>query len=234
MNFIKENLVTILLVFLILILVFGLGVAIYKIITEDNKDDIEIAEVSERPEISEFMQLIDDENSILNEEENTNEIISSTTVDEKNIQTKDKDITLSKIANIFNNCYTSQIIRLQGYPINAMATDNTITVASSADGVNFFVTEFILDNNILYTEVMYNDADSRITAIKVILAVALIDSVGQIKGYPEKMLSKALGEEVAMNYTIEKEGVEIKQLNDSGMVLKVDLNSDFSFLNKNQ
>lgn len=68
------------------------------------------------PEISEFMQLIDDENSILNEDENTNEIISSTTVDEKNIQTKDKDITLSKITNIFNNCYTSQIIRLQGYP----------------------------------------------------------------------------------------------------------------------
>ena len=79
---------------------------------------------------------------------------------------------------------------------------------------------------------MYNHADSRITTIEMLLAIILIDSVGQNKGFPEQTLSTALAQQAAMNYTIENEGVEIKKLdNEQGVAIRVDLNSDFSFLN---
>ena len=222
MNFIKENFVTILLVSLILIILLGFGFFIYKITIEDDNNNIEITEMPE------FIPIIDN-NSVIDEEDNTKEIISSTTFDETDTQINDS--TLSSIANTFNSCNASQKMRLQGYTMNAMATENKITVFSSGDGLNFNI-EFILDNNILYTEIMYNETDPRITAIKVTLAVILVDCVGQVKGYPDGTLSTALGDEVAMNYTIENEGVEIKQLaNGNDMVVKVDLNNNFSFLN---
>lgn len=221
MNFIKDNFVTILLVSLILIILLGFVFFIYKITIEDDNNNIEITEMPE------FIPIIDN-NSMIDEEDNTKEIISSTTFDETDTQINDS--TLSNIANTFNSCNASQKMRLQGYTMNAMATENKITVFSSGEGLNFNI-EFILDNNILYTEIMYNETDPRITAIKVTLAVILVDCVGQVKGYPDGTLSTALGDEVAMNYTIENEGVEIKQLaNGNDMVVKVDLNNDFSFL----
>lgn len=221
MNFIKDNFVTILLVSLILIILLGFGFFIYKITIEDDNNNIEITEMPE------FIPIIDN-NSMIDEEDNTKEIISSTTFDETDTQINDS--TLSNIANTFNSCNASQKMRLQGYTMNAMATENKITVFSSGEGLNFNI-EFILDNNILYTEIMYNETDPRITAIKVTLAVILVDCVGQVKGYPDGTLSTALGDEVAMNYTIENEGVEIKQLaNGNDMVVKVDLNNNFSFL----
>ena len=198
-----------------------IAVIIYKITIEDDNNNIEIAEIPE------FIPIIDN-NSMIDEEDNTKEIISSTTFDETDTQINDS--TLSNIANTFNSCNASQKMRLQGYTMNAMATENKITVFSSGEGLNFNI-EFILDNNILYTEIMYNETDPRITAIKVTLAVILVDCVGQVKGYPDGTLSTALGDEVAMNYTIENEGVEIKQLaNGNDMVVKVDLNNNFSFL----
>lgn len=222
MNFIKENFVTILLVSLILIILLGFGFFIYKITIDDDSNNIEIAEMPE------FIPNIDN-NSVIDEEDNTKEIISSTTFDEADTQINDS--TLSSIANTFNSCNASQKMRLQGYTMNAIATEDKITVFSSGDGLNFNI-EFILDNNILYTEVMYNETDPRITAIKVTLAIILVDCVGQVKGYPAGTLSTVLGDEVAMNYTIENEGVEIRQLaNGKDMVVKVDLNSEFSFLN---
>lgn len=222
MNFIKENFVTILLVSLILIILLGFGFFIYKITIDDDNNNIEIAEMPE------FIPNIDN-NTVIDEEDNTKEIISSTTFDEADTQINDS--TLSSIANTFNSCNASQKMRLQDYTMNAMATENKITVFSSGDGLNFNI-EFILDNNILYTEIMYNETDPRITAIKVTLAVILVDCVGQVKGYPDGTLSTALGDEVAMNYTIENEGVEIRQLaNGKDMVVKVDLNNNFSFLN---
>ena len=222
MNFIKENFVTVLLVSLILIILLGFGFFIYKIAIEDDNNNIEIAEMPE------FIPIIDN-NSVIDEVDSTKEIISSTTFDETDAQINDS--ILSNIANTFNSCSASQKMRLQGYTMNAMATENKITAFSSGDGLNFNI-EFILDNNILYTEIVYNETDPRITAIKVTLAVILVDCVGQVKGYPDGILSAALGDEVAMNYTIENEGVEIKQLaNGKDMVVKVDLNSNFSFLN---
>ena len=260
MNFIKENFVTILLVSLILIILLGLVFFIYKITIEDDNNNIEIAEIPEFIPIIDNNSMIDEEDNIcplynaskyiidLNKSflmqknvllnkiryvltesrDNTKEIISSTTFDETDTQINDS--TLSNIANTFNSCNASQKMRLQGYTMNAMATENKITVFSSGEGLNFNI-EFILDNNILYTEIMYNETDPRITAIKVTLAVILVDCVGQVKGYPDGTLSTALGDEVAMNYTIENEGVEIKQLaNGNDMVVKVDLNNNFSFL----
>lgn len=221
MNFIKENLVTILLVSLILIILLGFGLFIYRITNEYDGNNTDIAEIPQS------MPIIDN-NSVMEEQESSKEEIESITVEKKDTQIKES--TLSKIANIFNGCNASQKMRLQGYTMNAMATENKITVFSSGDGLNFNI-EFILDNNILYTEIMYNETEPKITAIKVTLAVILVDCVGQVKGYPDGTLSTALGDEVALNYTIEHEGVEMKQLpNGKDMAVKVDLNSNFSFL----
>ena len=121
-------------------------------------------------------------------------------------------------------------MREQGYTFNAIASGDKITVFSSGNGLSFNI-EFILNNNILYTEVLYNQADSRITAINLTLAIALVDCIGQVKGYPEGALTEALSNETAMNYTIENEGIEIKQLDNSqNIYVKVDLNSSFSFV----
>lgn len=219
----EENFVTIVLVSLILIILFGIGFFAYKITSDSDNNKVN---VTGRAESMPFIN--DDNNSVMEEQENTKQIIETITVDEKDTQINDS--TLSKIANIFNSCNASQKMRLQGYTINAIATDNKITVVSSGDGL-FLNIEFILDNNILYTEVMYNEIDPKITAVKVTLAVIVVDCVGQVKGYPDGTFSTALGDEVAMNYTIENEGIEIKQLsNGKGMVVKVDLNSKFSFL----
>lgn len=220
MNFIKENLVTILLVSLIIIIIllFGLYIYIYIITSKYNNYIVETPQ----------NMLIIDNNSVLEKEENTEETMESITVVEKDTQLEES--TLSKIANIFNICNASQNIRLHGYTMNAMSTENRIEVSSSGNG-HYFNIEFILYNNILYTEIMYNEDDPRITAIKVILAIILVDCVGQVKGYPDGTLFTALGDEVAMNYTIEKEGVEIKQLvNGDGIVVKVDIDSNFTFL----
>lgn len=218
MNFIKENLVTILLVFLIIIIILLFGLYIYIITSKYNNY------IAEKPQ----NMLIIDNNSVLEKEESTEETMESITVVEKDTQLEES--TLSKIANIFNICNASQNIRLHGYTMNAMSTENRIEVSSSGNGLYFNI-EFILYNNILYTEIMYNEDDPRITAIKLILAIILVDCVGQVKGYPDGTLFTALRDEVAMNYTIEKEGVEIKQLvNGDGIVVKVDIDSNFSFL----
>lgn len=220
MNFIKENFSTIILISLIIIilLLLGIGFFIYKVASDNN--NVDIAETPEN-----ILNINTSYDSVMEKQERTPKIVNSVT--DETVATQS---TLSQIANIFNTCNASQRMRSQGYTMDAVATQNKITVFSSGDGLSFNV-DFILDNNILYTKIIYNQADPRVNAVEVMLAVILVDCVGQVNGYPDGVLSNALGNDDAMNYTIENEGVEIRQLdNGKDMIVKVDLNSNFSFL----
>lgn len=217
MSFFKENFITILLISLIVIILFGIVFFMYKISKDYNKEKIDIAEmpIYEQPTIGDGKDIIEKENKAGNS---------------TNTKTSNKQTTLNKIANIFNNCNASREMIEEGYTMNATATENKIIIYSSGKGVSFNV-EFILENNILYTEITYNQVDNKIAASRLTLAVILIDCVGQLKGHEDRALSKALSAGDAKYYTIDNEGVELKQLADKQCVLlEADLNSDFSFL----
>lgn len=215
MKIIKENYITIILISVIITILLGLGVFIYKITNKYKNIDNNIT-ITEFQAISNTNNDISQKNIIVQERENDETFTNS---------------TLIQIASIFNNCNITQKMILQGYTMEATATPNEINVFSSGDGLAFNV-KFILNDNVLSVKILYNDSDSRLTAIKSLLAVTLIDCVGQAKGFSDGALSTALGRDEAMNYTLENEGVEIKLLeNSKGMEFRVDLNSNFLFLN---
>ena len=219
MEAIKENLITIVLIFIIIIVSIAFGIFMYNIaIRNFNTNDFKVQEISD---LNEGIN----ENVIVEPE--IEEINNSTNPEEG----QSNEIVLTEIANIFNNCKSTQEMIERGYTMEAYASENDITIVSSGDGLVFYV-QFVLNDNILSSEIEYIDLNSGLTAIKSMLAVKLVDCVGQTKGFADGELLNSLGNEEAMNYTIENEGVEIKQLADNkGMSIKVDLNSNFSFLN---
>ena len=117
-----------------------------------------------------------------------------------------------------------------GYTIYAMAQSNTLNVFSSGDGLYFNV-KFTLEDNILFTEIEDNEIEPREPMIRTMLGIILFDCVSQTKGYPERALTQALNDDIAMNYTLENEGVELKALDNGGLAMRIDVNSNLSFLN---
>lgn len=79
------------------------------------------------------------------------------------------------------------------------------------EGLSYTV-EFELNNDILAAEI-YKSNDSLGITLKSLMAIMLIDCVGQMKGYQPRDLTYAISyNEGVENYTLEKEGVEIKEL----------------------
>ena len=217
MDRIKENIVTIILISLIVIVLLGFGLLVYSTM-DDKNNNIDLGEMPQS------IQVINN-TTINNKQEDINKAKDTVNIGENNS-------TLIEIANIFNNHDISKSMRLQGYEFDTIVTGNRITIVSSGDGVYFNV-EFILDkNNILYTTIKYNAADPQITVAEALLANILLDCVGEVKGYPTGTLYKALSGDDYKNYTLEREGIEIKSIENSyDISIKVDLNNNFSFLN---
>ena len=140
------------------------------------------------------------------------------------------DPMLIQIADRYNSCSVTQEMRQLGYTMDAIAEGNRINVVSTGEGLYFNVS-FLRNDNILSTEIRSNATDTRLIMIKILLGVTLVDCVAQVKGYPERTLTNALSEDAAMYYTLENEGVEMEVLNNNGMAIRIDLNSDLSFLN---
>ncbi len=214
----KEGLTIILIISFIILILLLLGIFIYILIREDNKNDnIDVAEAS-TSEVA------------INLGENKTEGLSldGTVSTETDVNT---DTRLTQMADIFNNSKFAQNMISQGYTINATPSGTGVNVSSSGDGLYFNV-QFILNNNILSADISNNEVDARMVAIKLFLAVEFVDSAGQLRGFPEGALFNALGKEEYVNYTLENEGAEIKLIDDENkIVVRVNLNSDFSFLN---
>lgn len=143
---------------------------------------------------------------------------------------KEDESVLSQIANIFNNGKARDIMNEQGYIAYAKAKDDRIDMSVGQDHIRVSI-EFILEDNILYIEVFYDEIEPMLSAAKMMASILVADCVGALKGYPEGALIKAVTKENAKNFTIENEGIEIRQLNSeqSGMI-KIDLKSDLPFL----
>lgn len=138
--------------------------------------------------------------------------------------------TLEQIANAFNNCDTVQ--SSWSYPNNsakAIATDNKLTITLETDeeyeGDKEF--EYKLDNNVL--SIVLNK-DDRLGAIA---TYYLVDSIGQLHGYKDGELLSTLNSEDVMNYTIDNQGYEIKQLDDEKVSVKVDITKKIPLIDTN-
>ncbi|MCL2383656.1 MAG: hypothetical protein FWC79_05935 [Oscillospiraceae bacterium] len=119
---------------------------------------------------------------------------------------------------------------------------NRITLIHFVYGFRTDLT-FTLDNNILYSEILINsdfsfeldellsqDVDRVLDITKLILVSAFLDSITQLRDFPEGALVWALYSEQSRNFTLENEGIEINPLYPQGFLLQIDLSSDFSFL----
>ena len=224
-NYVKENNSTVLLVSLIVLVLLIVGFIIYKVANNYYDNNIDNIEAAKAPE--EISRKTASDNDVIEKREkksNTDEIVTK--------KTGTSESKLNQIAYIFRNCSFSKKMQSQGYIMNATVSQNKITVFTGGDGLSFNV-DFTLKNNILYTKIIYNQDDPNTNAIELILAIALVDCVGQVNGHPEGVLFTALGNDEALNYTIENEGVEIRNAdNGYDVIIKVDLNSSFSFLDE--
>lgn len=157
--------------------------------------------------------------------------VKNTTITSSLPEEKETDSRLIKIVNEFNSSDASTYMLAQGYVLTAIATGNNITVLGSGDGINTTVV-FTLEGDILSTVIVNDTKNPQKPVLEILHAMSLLDSIGEYKGYPERTIINEFDKEESKYYTVENEGIEIKQDSDTGnAIIKVDLNKSFSFLN---
>ena len=220
-NYIKENRNTILMIIFIILIILAFIIFIVMVKKDYNDQNINIA-VAQQPNF--VVNAYSEKKPELYEEANNKKDII-------NIQ-NDKPI-LNRMSEIFENTELAEVMRKQGYTMDATVFDDIVIISSIGQGVNFNIKFTLDDDNILYSEILYNKTNPEITLAEAIIATLFLDSAGQIKGYKEGTLYKALVGENLSKYTIESEGVEIKNIGHDNydIYIKIDLNSNFSFLN---
>lgn len=126
--------------------------------------------------------------------------------------------TLEQIANAFNNCKTVKEMANSGSGDSFLASSNgkTLTITSVMSNVTTEV-QYSLDGNILSTTLAQDNI------VGAMACAYLIDSIGQLQGYEDGELLTTLNSEEIMNYTIDNQGFEIKQLDDGKVSTKVDI-----------
>ena len=128
---------------------------------------------------------------------------------------KKDESELDKIAKIFNNSATAKTYKEYGYEINAKVKGNKLVITNKTENGESSVS-YELVGNILSNDTL-KEEDLITTAI-------LIDSVGQLQGYKDGELAENLNafpDEIG-KYTIDKEGFELKDNNDT-VSIKIDI-----------
>ena len=123
--------------------------------------------------------------------------------------------TLNSIVKEFNDCETVKTYKDYGYKLKASATKNTLRISSDTGETKSKV-EFKLEENILSNENLSNE--------DLMVALILIDSIGQTYGYEDGELGKnmnAFPDEI-QKYTLDKEGFEFVS-GDEKNSIKIDL-----------
>lgn len=209
----------------IIVVLFIIGIFIYIIGSRtDNRTDNNIREI--QVGVIEEKDVGDEKKET--EDENYNTPVFEV---EKDDNTKENDEILKEIKDIYNNKEAIQKMRSKGYFMNASVVENGLKVLAAYGSINFEV-DFELNDNILYTEIFYNESNNETAYVQTVLAAQLIDCVGQMKGFPEQALAVALGKEQSLDFTIDNEGIESKKIEEEHKItIKVDLNSSFDFLN---
>ena len=124
---------------------------------------------------------------------------------------------LERIAKIFNNSNSVKQYKEAGYELSAYASDeqpNELLISITNPKGETSVVTFELDGSVLsYTHLVNEHLRA---------AMILIDSVGQANGYNEGDLNYTLASKEISKYTLENEGIEIKE-NGSYYSLKIDI-----------
>ena len=137
-----------------------------------------------------------------------------------------KNSKLDDISKKINNCETVKSSKEYGYEIVASSTKDTLTISTKMDKTKTKV-EFKLDGNILSNENLSTD--------ELILALLLIDGVGQTYEYEDGQLAQnmnAFPDEI-QKYTLDKEGIEFKT-NGEKTSLKIDISKKTPLIDINK
>ncbi len=126
--------------------------------------------------------------------------------------------TLDQIVNSFNNCKSVKQIKelADGNSLTASSTGNTLTITAATNDDSTEIV-YTLSDNILSTTLAKDDLSGGIASLY------LIDSIGQLQGYEDGELFSTLNSEKITNYTVDKEGIEIKNLEDGSVSIKIDI-----------
>ena len=137
-----------------------------------------------------------------------------------------KKVTLNDVIEKFNNCDTVKSFKEYGYDMVAEATKDSLKVTSTM-GEDSNSVEFKFDGKVLSNEkVEYN---------QLIIALLVIDGVGQAHGYADGELIENLNAfpNEIQEYTLAKEGIDIK-INEDYISLKIDITKKTPLIDMNK
>lgn len=148
--------------------------------------------------------------------------------DNNNNDNEPLSITLSQIAQKFNSHPTIQAYEDFDTTITATATENAITinVDGELEGIKQNKYTYQLDGNILTMTISNDDM------FAALMSIIITEATQQLYGVAKDEASKTLNSEQFANYTVEKEGVELKK-GESQAIFKLDISrkitlADFS------
>lgn len=217
------NIIIAIVIGLIILGICGLGFACYKIIQKD-KEKIIVKNDS-------FANL---QLGLNNEKGEENiDIQTKEEVNEEEQLSKSNQL-LEEITEKFNSSnFSKELNENENIYMKANLMGNSINIFIQALGQVVNITWSLEDNILISKVISYEGADPYILSTKALCAVAFMDCVAQVKGYNENILLNELNKDKAMYFTLENEGVEIEVLeNDGGLIYKIDLESDLSFLRR--
>ena len=136
-----------------------------------------------------------------------------------------RKVELKNVVEKINNSQTVKSYEEYGYKIVASEADDKLTISSTM-GDDKSTLEFKLEGNILSNENISND--------DMMLALLVIDGVGQVNGYKDGELAKNMNtfSENVKKYTLEKEGFQIV-LGDVNSSIKIDLSKKIPLIDIN-
>lgn len=126
-----------------------------------------------------------------------------------------KTVTLDNIVKKFNDSETVKAYKNYGYELSASTTKDVLTISSTV-GEDKSTVEFKLEGNVLSNENLSNE--------DLMLALILIDSVGQTYGYKDGELAQNMNafSDKIKKYTLDKEGFELV-IGDEDASIKIDI-----------
>lgn len=123
-------------------------------------------------------------------------------------------ITLNMIAEKVNSCDTVLQNKEKGTAINAKAESDKIIVSIASEGFDTKEVIFYLNGNVLSADISMIDS---------LPAMIIVDCVGQLHGYSDGETFSTLNSDEFKNYTLDKEGVEMTDIDDKLSTIKIDI-----------
>lgn len=125
--------------------------------------------------------------------------------------------TLEQIINAFNNCSTVKEYATYGSVWNASSNGNKLTISVTVNSTTTNL-EYTLEGSILSANF---SGDETFTGL--VVSRVLIDSIGQLHGYSDGELFTTLNSDKISSYSVENEGLEVKELTEESYQIKIDI-----------